>query len=45
MVRRSVRLSTTRPMTQMQLAQPDVDAALNEIFNLNNNEVEAMAMP
>ena len=29
-------------MTQMQLAQPDVDAALNEIFNLNNNEVEVM---
>ena len=41
-VRRSARLSTTRPMTQMQRAQPDVDAALNEIFNLNNNEVEAM---
>ena len=41
-VRRSARLSTTRPMTQMQRAQPDVDAALNEIFNLNNIEVEAM---
>jgi len=74
-VRRSTRLSTTRPMTQMQRAQrnlcrklgilndeaapievalqefvdmfngplpADVDAALNEIFNLNNNEVEAM---
>jgi len=69
-VRRSARLSTTRPMTQMQRAQRnlcrklgilndevarqefvdmfngplpvDVDAALNEIFNLNDNEVEAM---
>ena len=74
-VRRSARLSTTRPMTQMQRAQRnlcrklgilndevapieialqefvdifngplpvDVDAALNEIFNLNDNEVEAL---